>query len=208
MILRREEKIKFHISDYLKIRKLISDAGGKELFPKRKILSLYFDNKNLSMHNDSEEGSLPRRKIRLRNYPKGDKKKWFLEKKISSVEGKFKETIEKDINYKNYIEYNGIYDVVYGNCYPQVWVSYYREYFLINNERITLDQKIKYESYKSAKSYKDIESLILELKGTNLNFNELFDDLVPIYRIRFSKYCNAINNLFNKNEYQRILKAL
>ena len=81
MILRKEEKIKFHISDYLKIKKLIIDSGGKEIYKKRKILSLYFDNKNLSMYEDSEEGSLPRYKIRLRNYPNDNKKKMVFRKK-------------------------------------------------------------------------------------------------------------------------------
>jgi hypothetical protein len=205
MILRKEEKIKFHISDYLKIKKLIIDSGGKEIYKKRKILSLYFDNKNLSMYEDSEEGSLPRYKIRLRNYPNDNKKKWFLEKKITSVEGKFKEITEKDVAYKENLKHNGIYDSLYGNCYPQVWVSYYRQYFLIKNERITIDQKIEYQSYKGEKYYKDNESLIIELKSSKIDFKELFNnhDLLPLYKVRFSKYCNAMNNLINKNEYQR-----
>ena len=94
---------------------------------------------------------------------------------------------------------------MYGNCYPQVWVSYYRQYFLIKNERITIDQKIEQQSYKGEKYYKDNESLIIELKSSKIDFKELFNnhDLLPLYRVRFSKYCNAMNNLINKNEYQR-----
>ena len=65
MSFRIEEKSKFHISDYLKIKSLIQNVGGQTLFPKRKISSLYFDNKELSMFVDSEEGSLPRKKYVL-----------------------------------------------------------------------------------------------------------------------------------------------
>ena len=52
---RLEDKIKFHISDYLKIKNEMSKLNGKSLFPKRFISSVYFDNKNLDMYVDSEE---------------------------------------------------------------------------------------------------------------------------------------------------------
>ena len=65
----------------------------KKIFPKREIESIYFDDKNFEMYNESEEGVLPRYKIRLRRYPQSDLKKWFFEKKINSVEGKFKKLI-------------------------------------------------------------------------------------------------------------------
>ena len=53
MSFRIEEKSKFHISDYLKIKSLIEKEGGHSLYSKRKISSLYFDNKELSMFLDS-----------------------------------------------------------------------------------------------------------------------------------------------------------
>ena len=42
--------------------------GGKFLFPARKIISIYFDNENLEMFYDSEEGVVPRKKVRVRYY--------------------------------------------------------------------------------------------------------------------------------------------
>ena len=42
------------------------------------------------MYNDSIEGLLPRKKIRIRQYPNDDDKKFYLEIKNSSVEGRFK----------------------------------------------------------------------------------------------------------------------
>ena len=65
MSFRFEEKILFHISDYLKIRKFISNSGGIEIYPKRKISSIYFDNLRNEMYLNSEEGCLPRKKIRI-----------------------------------------------------------------------------------------------------------------------------------------------
>ena len=60
---RLEDKIRYHISDYVKLKNEIKKINGRLLFPKRKISSLYFDNKNLDMFNDSEEGNVPRKKI-------------------------------------------------------------------------------------------------------------------------------------------------
>ena len=74
MSFRLEDKIKLHISDKVKLKNLIKDQHGKELYPKREISSIYFDNKNLDMYKESEDGTLPRKKIRIRNYPK-DKQK-------------------------------------------------------------------------------------------------------------------------------------
>ena len=59
------DKIKFHISDYIKIKKDIFKLNGRSLYPKRFISSLYFDNKNLDMYRDSEEGNTPRKKLDL-----------------------------------------------------------------------------------------------------------------------------------------------
>ena len=87
MSFRFEEKIIFHISDYLKIKFFFLSSGGFRLYPKRKISSLYFDNFDNSMYLDSEEGSLPRKKIRIRSYPNNvEISNWFFETKISWIE--------------------------------------------------------------------------------------------------------------------------
>ena len=65
MSFRFEEKTLFHISDYLKLKTFIFSSGSVELYPKRKISSLYFDNHENNMYLDSEDGCLPRKKIRI-----------------------------------------------------------------------------------------------------------------------------------------------
>ena len=66
-----------------------------ELYPvyslfKYKSYNLYFENSNDEMYKDSIEGILPRKKIRVRNYPESKNLSFYLEMKISSVEGRYK----------------------------------------------------------------------------------------------------------------------
>ena len=85
------EKIIIHLSEINRIKSLLLNKGGKELYPKRKISSLYFDSTQLKMFTDSEEGITPRKKIRVRMYPGDNTNKGLnLETKISSAEGRFK----------------------------------------------------------------------------------------------------------------------
>ena len=111
---RLEDKIKFHISDYIKIKNEIFKLNGRSLYPKRFISSLYFDNKNLDMYRDSEEGNTPRKKIRFRNYPDAKSKKFFYEVKINSAEGKFKKSSEKTYDQFKIAFKDGLYDPTYG----------------------------------------------------------------------------------------------
>ena len=92
MSFRKEEKIKidknklFNLLDWIDINK------GYKLFDSRVVSSTYFDNEDLGMFKDSEEGSVPRKKIRIRSYSKDKhtKENSSLEIKTSSVEGRYK----------------------------------------------------------------------------------------------------------------------
>ena len=91
MSFRIEEKLLINFNQIFDLKKWISEKGYLKLYPDRKIRSLYFDNLNNQMFADSEEGITPRKKIRIRNYPNNKDQKFFLEKKISSPDGRFKE---------------------------------------------------------------------------------------------------------------------
>ena len=207
MSFRKEEKVVFHISDYNKLKNFIFKIDGKSIYPKRHIRSIYFDNNNNKMFLDSEEGLLPRKKLRVRTYPKNNiNTEWFFEKKINSIEGKFK--ISKKITqdqYVNFIKF-GIYDEIYGNCYPNLYVEYVREYFTVSNVRITLDQSIKYKSFLNNKTIKKVDKMILEYKSKNLNQIEIFDGSIPFQFSRISKYCEGFNELFNLPHFQREIR--
>jgi len=61
------------------ISKYLTKKTAKKLHTPRIIKSLYFDNINLDMYKDSIEGSVPRKKIRVRYYPGTKDQKYYLE---------------------------------------------------------------------------------------------------------------------------------
>ena len=93
-------------------------------------------------------------------------------------------------------------------CYPKIRISYFREYFSLSNQRITLDQDIQYKCFKSNRYMVDKESIILEIKSNNMISVDLFKNIVPFQRLRISKYCDGVNKLFNRNENQRLNQLL
>ena len=148
------------------------------------------------MYEDSIEGLVPRKKIRIRNYPEQPNDEHNLEIKISSVEGRFKKkkllSIDKVKHYKKF----GILDDQYGICFPKLKVTYVREYYQVKDVRITIDKNILYKEYLSEFTHND-NDIIVELK-TSIKKN--LDDLInyfPIQKSRFSKYCNGIDILNN-----------
>ena len=100
MSFRIEKKILINKFNLFEFKKKIFSLGATTLFKNRKVQSLYFDNLRKQMYNDSLEGLAPRKKIRVRDYPKDSNKSFKLETKISSVEGRHKTTkkISKDPN--------------------------------------------------------------------------------------------------------------
>ena len=89
----------------------LNDYSAEEMYPTRLIKSVYFDNQNFSAYRESIEGVVPRKKIRIRNYP-NTSINFNLEIKINSINGKFK-TTKKDIDFINILK-NGYHDCNYG----------------------------------------------------------------------------------------------
>tara|TARA_Y100000992_G_C21255363_1_gene488203 strand:- start:284 stop:868 length:585 start_codon:yes stop_codon:yes gene_type:complete len=191
MSYRTEEKITINNSRLSQFKDSLFLKGAKILFPKRKIESLYLDNSNYQMYHDSIEGSLPRKKIRIRNYKDG---KYFKEVKISSTEGRFKTSnqIKEEKNYE--IKKFGLFDEMYGSCKPVLFVEYEREYFKFKDFRVTIDNEIKYFSRHN--KFLGLERHpVIELKASiKKSLNELMIDF-PYPRTRFSKYSNGIEKL-------------
>ena len=196
MSFRYEEKVILHYSDYLKILKMIKENNKKfHLYPSRKISSLYFDNDNNDMFLQGEEGTLPRKKIRLRHYPRQNKDKFFLEIKINSYEGKFKNSKAISLyEYKQYLK-RGIFEKSYNICRPKFWVTYDREYYFFMNARITIDRNIKFTSHFNSNFYSVPDKLILEIKSKDKKFN-ILDGKFPFMRSRYSKYAEGHKILY------------
>jgi hypothetical protein len=80
MSFRKELKFSTNIKQLKDLKLKFIKNNAKILYPKRKVESIYFDNKIKTSFKDSEEGIVPRKKIRIRNYPKTSKIN-LLEKK-------------------------------------------------------------------------------------------------------------------------------
>ena len=92
MSFRKEEKLRINKNQLLNLLDWVNKNGGNKLYASRIVSSTYFDNDSLAMFKDSEEGSVPRKKIRIRSYSKipHTLDSSSLEIKISSVEGRYK----------------------------------------------------------------------------------------------------------------------
>lgn len=192
MAFRIENKYTVNISKILNFKKWLNDKKFKIKFPKRKVISIYLDNKNLRSYRDSIEGVVPRKKIRIRYYDELNENSTFhLEKKISSVEGRFKKSKEiKLYEMKKIIDF-GIKDKDYGNCKPSRIITYDRSYFYHNNYRLTFDENIKFKKTMNSLIWNKINQNVFEIK-TNINISD--DELnfhIPFSKVRFSKYCEA-----------------
>ena len=198
MSFRIEQKYRINKYKLPDLYKWISKNNGEKIYLDRTVSSIYFDNYKLSSYHDSMEGVIPRKKIRLRWYGniKNKLENSNLEKKINSVEGKFKK-VEKATNPSNILKL-GFLDKEYGLCFPILQIDYNREYFKIFDIRITLDTKIRYKNYKEEhffNQYHNDDETVLEAKALNTNIKNFVDENIYFEKIRFSKYCNAIEKL-------------
>lgn len=197
MSFRIEEKILVNENNNFLVKKFFKLNSAKKLYNSRVVKSLYFDNNSFDMFHNSEEGIVPRKKIRIRSYPKFNNK-LFLEIKISSVEGRFKKSNEISDTQCLELVKNGIFDKQYGHCKPKIYVKYLREYYIMKNIRITYDKDIEYLNVQQRILGKE-NSRVLELKpNKDKNTDELFLDF-PFSRIRYSKYCFGINKFQYRN---------
>ena len=194
MSFRIEEKLYITSEHILDFKEFLTKRSAKQLYKPRLIKSLYFDDLNFNMYNDSIEGGVPRKKIRIREYPSGDDKNFYLEIKISSVEGRFKTRTIVDNKKVNYYKKAGVFDSQYGTCLPNFYVSYEREYSIVDDVRISIDKNLVYESYRTNNVYNDSNSIVEIKTSIKKNLDDLIE-LFPFQRMRFSKYCFAADSL-------------
>lgn len=169
----------------------------RKKYKSRKINSYYFDTIFLKDFVDSEEGTVPRKKLRFRWYGKKQSNIGNFEIKVTEdlLRKKEKITIENfDLEIKNILK------KFKPNYYPIIKVSYNRDYFIsnISNLDMNYDTNIIYE--RLAKNYKKTSKIydfnnIFEIKD-NLNISpDNFLRYINHKRIRFSKYSEGIKKL-------------
>ena len=136
------------------------------LYPKRIISSDYYDSSDFNLFRDSEEGLLPRKKIRIRHYPLSKLCEYSLEVKISSAEGRYKKTTKLSNSEERYISNIGYFDNFYGQLQKKVSVTYNREYFTFKQVRITCDTQIKYIDLASNSNSFCETDAVIEIKSS------------------------------------------
>lgn len=193
MSFRTEEKVVMTSFEQSLLLKQLSNRGLSRLYSDRLIESVYFDNCFMGMHGDSEEGSLPRKKIRIRSYPReGSSKR--LEIKISSIEGRYKTSeLLRDNSFTKILK-RGFFDRSYGLCLPKVLVSYVRSYYTISNIRLTFDRDIRYRKFDSYINKEEFFTVV-EIKAPADVARGFLENIISTPRRRFSKYSMACNSL-------------
>jgi len=195
-------EIKFKGS-YEQLRKIINSQSAQRTFPNRTINSLYFDTASLNDYHDSEEGTVPRKKIRVRWYGTSrfegvatgtlETKKTLSnhrEKTSVSIKGITQEEILSLVN-----------NLRGEKLIPVVVVTYQRQYFQNKkHHRFTLDSKIVYSNISRTFKYLNRTfdyTNILELKiNTNIDSSIAMNDYADL-QTRFSKYCEAVKRFRN-----------
>jgi len=192
MSFRKEKKFRVTVRDFHAFKNELLNSAMSELYAPRWINSVYFDTGNLDMLFDSEEGTLPRKKIRVRWY--NDQKNFTFEKKISSIEGRYKTTDAlKHIMDDGEILTEQYFDPQYGIVKPTLQVSYYRSYFTFRSMRITFDDRITYKTKKTdfKRIYHDPERVI-EIKIPANCPDDYIENQIPFSTSRFSKFSRGL----------------
>lgn len=192
MSYRLEKKFRVTVGEFISLQNQLLKQGMVRLYESRKIRSLYFDSRNLGMFNDSEEGILPRKKVRVRYY--NDESKFSFEKKISSIEGRYKQTKSlKHLSCVSDLLNEKFFDNQYGLITPSLLVNYDRAYFSFKSMRITFDCNISYSAHydRFKKISRDPENVVEIKVLPNVPEDYIFSH-VPYATSRFSKYSRGL----------------
>jgi len=191
---RLELKIAEPVVDCLSI---LSEAGFIEVFQPRCVESVYFDDDQLSLHNESEEGIVPRYKVRLRSYNQG-RDCGRVEMKFTHPHWRSKFTSEEVA-----------FDLTDGSLRVGIWstegrtvlspkiiVGYQRRYFERDGIRATIDYGIKFRDCVSGMRANSTTS-VLEFKINRSSKSDFLgsDLALPLGRrvTRMSKYCEGVH---------------
>ena len=194
----RRSEIKYDITNFSE-EFFISKFKLKEIYQKRKITSIYYDTKYLDFYNLSQEGILPRKKVRIRFYNIGE---YNLEIKSQDFYSKIKKIIKlkniEDLNY--HLLDNGITQ----QLKPKINVNFFRRYFSSTVGRITIDRDINYSICNSDSIFEIRNKIISNQKILEIKYENINDKIPVSFRgielkeQRNSKYCNGIDLLYKK----------
>ena len=185
-------ELKYRLKKYelLELKKLMQLNSSCELYPSRTINSVYFDTNDLRLFFESEEGLLPRKKLRIRWYDTVENS--TIETKLSSIEGRYKKTVKSKFETEKNIFNQHFIDNIYGYIYPSFKISYDRAYYKFNGLRVTVDKNIKYENLRSnIHNVVNETECVMEVKTVFETPRDTIEKAIPFQTSRFSKYSKA-----------------
>jgi hypothetical protein len=196
---RIEQKLLVKKDELFSLLNWIYGVKGVLLHPDRTVTSTYFDTSSLLLFWHTQEGIVPRKKIRIRcygNHGSSCQEKHSLETKMTTEHGRFKKIM--DCPDWNYLIKRGIFDPDYGLCASMVKVSYRRSYFFVKDVRMTIDRFISYKNTltisPSVQNFMD-PCIAVEVKAPDrTSIDRLMNDF-PMPRTQFSKYERGIKSV-------------
>ena len=201
MKFRFEEKIKLDNKKIFFFKKWLNENKAQNIYPNREVYSIYFDNKEFQTHQDSIEGVVPRKKIRLRTYN-------FISENVNNFNLEIKKTLpfgrlkdSQSLKKNNILLRNGLFLSDYGWCYPRIIVKYVRSYYQLSKIRVTLDSNIAFKKFNSKNKknffFNNFELVVAELKANSIDHINEINNKLQFEKTRFSKYCYGIEALYN-----------
>ncbi len=176
---RYERKFVIDRNSFFKVKEdiLLNKYGFKEIYYKRQVNNIYFDDFKLSLFNHNVNGINNRFKVRIRWYgiQLGEIKDAVLEIKIKrglvgmKLSYKLKPFYLKEESISDSISNSKLPGEVYEmlkSLFPVLYNCYQREYFLSFDKkyRITLDSDLNYLKFGSKKMVVDNAEMIMEIK--------------------------------------------
>lgn len=164
----------------------------EKIYSSRVVTSLYFDSTDFSLYKNSMINDVDNYKVRVRTYSNNNI--FFQEIKKNLSTGKSK--VIKQLNINTFDEVKKI-DINAVTLYPALFTEYYRDYFVIENCRLTIDTNIKFKTHGfrgTSNLEKFYNNIVMEFKLFNENTHiEKFLFQNPV---SFSKYNFAKKNLY------------
>lgn len=166
------------------------------LYPNRKIVSLYFDTVDFKLYKKSLLNDVDKFKFRFRQYPSIGTN---ISKEIKFNTKKGKRKISEKTNF---VKFKDIPNQIYRgyNLVPTLYVNYYRDYYEIDKKiRVTIDKKINFHVPKDRSLFSkgnSIDNTVIEFKL----LTEKIEDISKYFftnPVAFSKYEKGIENTYS-----------
>ena len=215
---RNEKKILFFESENYLIN-FLKFLNFKEVYYKRKINSIYFDTFDLIDLKDTIDGEKNRSKLRLRWYGntfnstirptlenkiKVNNQNFKIKQKLKKlkIKDKFSTKQIKEFMNDQKIDNESVL-LKYKNSKPNIYISYYRRYFLNKKIRITLDSNLHSKDFYKKKNLSKYDYIvkkkfnIIEIKYKDDKNNSIKNIMEFINNriTKFSKYEYSLTNI-------------